>query len=668
MGRIDRLEVFNFKSYRGEQNIGPFSSRFTAIIGPNGSGKSNVMDAISFVLGVNSKDLRGSKLKDLIYRAPEDDADASSYGTAYVTLVYVLTAAEGKALRRSEGAELHFSRHISAGDDSSSYRIDGKTVTAEVYEETLKTIGVLVKARNFLVFQGDVINIATQEPVQITKLLERVSGSGDLQHRYSELESIKNVAEEQTMESFQKRKGVTAERKQFKEQQAEVDRFKQLQVDKQRLRVQKSLFSIFCLEEDTRTTDNQRQTHEEEVARLNERVGAVQKEIQEHSKSHAALLKKLHKEESLLQEDIQRGKKELSQVQVRERITHTLKQVSELKLDIQREKVEIEKQEGKTEQLRAQLQSARQMLQAYEQEMEQARLQVEHVAMNASQKQEYKRLRNEASTATASVRAELETALTSSQADRESLASMTASKSACESAIHAVNRDMEDLAGRSNQLASKLSLYQADLKECSGKIVTSASRAQQAETERKALEGKLSIVKEKLNFAKVDSSEMERLTRRRENLESLQRMFAGVKGSLSSLITPASRKYATAVSVVLGKHLDSIVVDTEKTAIECINYLRLQRRGILTFLPLSSLSVTSVDPHLRSLGGSAIPLVDVIQCDASVKRAVQFACGSTILCGDMAEGRKLAFGSDRRLKIVTLQGAVISKAGLMTGG
>jgi hypothetical protein len=94
-GRIVRLEVNSFKSYRGRNTIGPFrcgrhrrlnlvaaacnqppgfilrwrspSRRpFTTIIGPNGSGKSNVMDAVSFVLGVRTAQLRGS-LKELLY-------------------------------------------------------------------------------------------------------------------------------------------------------------------------------------------------------------------------------------------------------------------------------------------------------------------------------------------------------------------------------------------------------------------------------------------------------------------------------------------------------------------------------------------------------------------------------------------------------------------------
>ena len=68
MGRIDRLEVENFKSYAGKQVIGPFNEAFSAVIGPNGAGKSNVMDAVCFVLGLPSRSIRADKLKDLIFR------------------------------------------------------------------------------------------------------------------------------------------------------------------------------------------------------------------------------------------------------------------------------------------------------------------------------------------------------------------------------------------------------------------------------------------------------------------------------------------------------------------------------------------------------------------------------------------------------------------------
>ncbi|EKU21357.1 regulator of chromosome condensation-like protein, partial [Nannochloropsis gaditana CCMP526] len=85
MGRLERVTLENFKSYPGTQVIGPFRD-FTAIIGPNGSGKSNLMDAISFVLGVQSRQLRSSQMKELIFRA--DDLQGSASRRAFVELIY----------------------------------------------------------------------------------------------------------------------------------------------------------------------------------------------------------------------------------------------------------------------------------------------------------------------------------------------------------------------------------------------------------------------------------------------------------------------------------------------------------------------------------------------------------------------------------------------------
>jgi structural maintenance of chromosome 1 len=97
MGRLQYLEVDNFKSYMGKQIVGPFHN-FTCIIGkelyryyvkllshfkdlklgPNGAGKSNMMDAISFVLGVQSRYLRSTNLKELLFRKDASSAPVSS--------------------------------------------------------------------------------------------------------------------------------------------------------------------------------------------------------------------------------------------------------------------------------------------------------------------------------------------------------------------------------------------------------------------------------------------------------------------------------------------------------------------------------------------------------------------------------------------------------------
>lgn len=150
-GRIDRMEVRNFKSYKGDQVIGPFRN-FTAIIGPNGAGKSNLMDAISFVLGVRSVHLRGDKLRDLVYSLGDADPDKANR-RAHVMLAYV----------DSRGEELRLLRGITVAG-ASEYRINGSLVTWEEYNDRLKSIGILVKARNFLVFQVQLLGGVLLKP------------------------------------------------------------------------------------------------------------------------------------------------------------------------------------------------------------------------------------------------------------------------------------------------------------------------------------------------------------------------------------------------------------------------------------------------------------------------------------------------------------------------
>ena len=87
VGHLRRIELENFKSYKGKQVIGPFK-KFTSIVGPNGSGKSNLMDAISFVLGVQSAQLRGTTLRDLVYAY--DVQDSKEKRSASVSLIYAL--------------------------------------------------------------------------------------------------------------------------------------------------------------------------------------------------------------------------------------------------------------------------------------------------------------------------------------------------------------------------------------------------------------------------------------------------------------------------------------------------------------------------------------------------------------------------------------------------
>jgi structural maintenance of chromosome 1 len=138
-------------------------------------GKSNLMDAISFVLGVHSSHLRSQNLKDMIYRSEallnqgEDAPTVVSGGRtprrAFVTAVY----------ENNQGREVRFMRSINQNGQS-EYRINDRTVQYSQYNAALEKENILVKAKNFLVFQGDVESVASQNPKDLTRLIEQISG------------------------------------------------------------------------------------------------------------------------------------------------------------------------------------------------------------------------------------------------------------------------------------------------------------------------------------------------------------------------------------------------------------------------------------------------------------------------------------------------------------
>ena len=149
-----------------------------------------MMDAISFVLGLQARHLRGNTLKDLVFRV---EGASTGPEAASVSLIYAVDA--GELPGRPAGSEIIFTRLISPAGVS-TYKLDGKEVAHAVYDAQLQDIGVLTKARNFLVFQvcaanlnrskcpenpastqGDVQHMGNMDSSRMLMHLEQISGS-----------------------------------------------------------------------------------------------------------------------------------------------------------------------------------------------------------------------------------------------------------------------------------------------------------------------------------------------------------------------------------------------------------------------------------------------------------------------------------------------------------
>lgn len=189
------------------------------------------MDAISFVLGVHSSHLRSQNLKDMIHRSDSPEG-------ARVTAVYETTP----------GNQVRFTRSINQ-DGHSEYRINNTIVPYIQYNAAWEDNNILVKAKNFLVFQGDVESVASQNPKDLTCLIERISGSFEYRDRYDDLKQKMEEAMETSAHCFNRKRSVAFEIKQYEEQKAEAEKFEQLVVDKQNLVIQYLLWKLFHIEE-----------------------------------------------------------------------------------------------------------------------------------------------------------------------------------------------------------------------------------------------------------------------------------------------------------------------------------------------------------------------------------------------------------------------------------
>lgn len=101
----------------------------------------------------------------------------------------------------------------------------------------------------------------------------------------------------------------------------------------------------------------------------------------------------------------------------------------------------------------------------------------------------------------------------------------------------------------------------------------------------------------------------------------------GVHGQVTELSKVSQRRYNVAVSLALGKEMDSVVVDNDKTCKDCIDYLKEQHVPPLTFIPLSTVKAQPTNDRLRQLGGTAKLVIDLLQFEPHLERAFRHVCG-----------------------------------------
>merc|ERR1712110_686191 len=183
----------------------------------------------------------------------------------------------------------------------------------------------------------------------------------------------------------------------------------------------------------------------------------------------------------------------------------------------------------------------------------------------------------------------------------------------------------------------------------------------------------LEEVTSELGDARVDKHEDNRRKKKQEIVENFKRLFPGVFDRLINMSNPIHKKYNVAITKQLGRYMEAIVVDTEQTARQCIQYLKDQMLEPETFLPLDYIQAKPLKERLRNISNprGVKLLYDVLQYEPSdIKRAVLFVTNNSLVCETPEDAMKVAYEMEdgQRYDAVALDGTFYQKSGIISGG
>ncbi len=643
------------------------------------------MDAISFVLGIKSSHLRSAHLKDLVYRGrvlktskinDDGSADPGTNGhanghangdtqdkptrgdpkTAWVMAVYEDDAGEEQRWKRSI-----------TNQGSSEYRINERVVTAQQYNEALEAENILIKARNFLVFQGDVEAIASQSPQDLTRLIEQISGSLEYKAEYDRLQTEADQAAENTNFQLQRRRGINSEIKQYQEQKREAENFQAKTAERDAAIVTQILWKLYHFQQVMDDSSAKIQEHQENLKEFRRNVESFEKKLEAARREQADAAKDVHRvERQIKKQEKELEDKENSLVPIEEKVQQTSQQAETIRKRIDgvsRERDEQKKLIAKIEKDLATVQKAQKQFEDQWKET----MKKQGKELSEADRKEYNSLRAQAMTKTSENQVKLENLTRQLKTDEVTVNSLRGKVDAYQAAAEKLENELATIKERRDTVQASAKQISTDIdakKKEFNQVQSERVRTNQRRTE---LDEKLQDVLRKLLEADDGRRQNDKEARMKEMVTSLKRIFPGVKGRVGELCKPNQKKFDEAVITALGRDFDSVIVDTEKTIVECVAYLKDQRFPPITFIPLDNIKLPGVNTAMKGITGSRFT-IETIDYDKSLERAMTYACGNSIVCDSLEIAKDICYRRRIPVKAVTLEGFVIHKAGLMTGG
>ena len=661
---LKEIEIQGFKSFADKTKV-IFDQGVTAVVGPNGSGKSNITESLRWALGESSvKSLRGGKMPDVIFAGTETRKPLN-----YASVVVVLDNKDRFIQQAAD--EIRVERHIYRSGDS-EYKIDGKKVRLRDIHDLFMDTG-LGRDSFSIISQGKVEEIFNSKPEERRAIFEEAAGVLKYKTRRKETESKLS----QTQDNLDRLEDIIYELdSQVKPLEKQATTAKQfLKLDEERRALYLDVLIAQIKGNKTQLNDTEerlvgiqqslsvyyskRDQLEQENALLKEKRHDLQKQMADDQASLLELTRLI----SDLERQIEVSKLESSQAaNSRKENEERLKGLTE-KL----EAVQTEWQ-GKDEQLidfAVKLEQNQQAIHKLEAEIEAfsddpdqmiEKLRAEFVQLM----QEEADLSNDLTALESRLANELQLS-ESKQAEfaklKENLKNLQINEQS----------QLEDLATARQLVQQLLADYQAQLKQ----VQTVKTNYQQNQT---AMFDLMDDVKNKK--ARVGSLEA--------ILKNHSHFYAGVKSvlqeaeRLGGIIGAVSEKlsfdshYQTALEIALGASSQHIIVEDEQAATRAIEFLKRNRTGRATFLPLTTIKARHLpDHHQASIEKSTGFLglaSSLVHYDKSLEHIFQNLLGTTAIFDTVENARAAARKVRYQVRIVTLDGTELRTGGSYAGG
>ncbi len=661
---LKSIEMQGFKSFANRMVLS-FENGITGIVGPNGSGKSNIADAVRWVLGEQSaKELRGASMTDVIFEGTETRRALSS---AYVAI----TIDNSDHTLPIEYDEVTVSRRVYRSGES-EYMINGSNVRLKDINELFYDTGI-GKEGYSIIGQGQIETILSGRPEEKRELIDEAVGIVKYKRRKTEAE--KKLLQEHDdltrindiLSELEKQVGP------LKEQSENAKKYLLKKEELKKLDVNLFLMQKKECDEERKSIDTALENTEKELSDANSENDRIQKlfeeadekikrldlEIEElRQKKEDSITKRaaLNQNLSVLKERVRAYEEKESGFE--DRLLLIKKEIEEKKTALSDKEKEEQELTNALLEVEERLSKITADYQALEDEIKEKNKKIDE------NKNEIVRILNER----ADIKSKTEsnkTLLSQFSIRKSSFSKRLLLKKTVE---EEKNKEVSSLKEKYEELEKALSSLEESKKAISDKQRSWEEKKKAANDELIASKNEILRIESALETLSNYAERYEGFGNAIKSVMDRKDSKPGIIGTVSDLIT-SEKKYENAIETALGGNIRNVVTKDEEAAKREITFLKENRLGRVTFLPLSNVKEHRLpDEDALSEKGVLGRASDLVKIKDEYRIIAENLLGGFLVCDNMESALSIQRKYRQNLRIVTLEGELLSPGGSITGG